>query len=278
MISASIVLFRNRVEELQKALNSVLKSPLITTLYLIDNSPTNILGILQSVDHRIVYIFNSNNIGFGAAHNIALRLSSTTQSKYHFVINPDIYFKDNVIEKMVEYMRLNSLVGMMMPKVLYPDNTIQYLPKLLPSPFNIFLRKIKLPKSIYERFIDKYELRSVPSDLIYNTPIISGCFTLVSIEAFNKVGGYDDSFFMYFEDWDLSRRMHHEYQTIYFPVVSIYHNYESGANRSWRLFVIFIRSFIIYFNKWGWFFDKSRVLVNSRALQQFSCKFENKKN
>lgn len=277
MISASIVLFRNRVEELQKALNSVLKSQLISTLYLIDNSPTDILKTLQLLDSRIVYIFNDNNIGFGTAHNIALRLSSNIQSKYHFVINPDIYFKDDVIEKMVEYMRFNDLVGMMMPKVLYPDGTIQFLPKLLPSPFNIFLRKIKFPKSVYEKFIDKYELRSIPSDVIYNTPILSGCFTLVSIEAFDRIGGYDDSFFMYFEDWDLSRRMHQEYQTIYFPMVSIYHNYESGANRSWKLFIIFLRSFITYFNKWGWFFDRSRIYINNKALQQFEVYPESNK-
>ena len=269
MISASIVLFKNRVDELEKVLNSVLKTTLISRLYLVDNSPTDILKILQSNDSRIVYIFNDNNIGFGAAHNIALCLSSAARSKYHFVINPDIYFEDDVIEKMVEFMQVNCIVGMIMPKVLYPDGTIQYLPKLLPNPFNIFLRKIKFPKSVYKKFINKYELRSIPSDVIYNAPILSGCFTLIRIEAFDRIGGYDDSFFMYFEDWDLSRRMHQVYQTIYFPEVSIYHRYESGANRSWKLFIIFLRSFITYFSKWGWFLDSSRTYLNNKTLQQF---------
>jgi GT2 family glycosyltransferase len=74
---------------------------------------------------------------------------------------------------------------------------------------------------------------------------------------------------MYFEDWDLSRRMHKKYNTIYFPKVSIYHGYESGANKSISLFITFIKSAIRYFNKWGWFVDRERVAINKAALSQF---------
>jgi GT2 family glycosyltransferase len=80
---------------------------------------------------------------------------------------------------------------------------------------------------------------------------------------------YDDNYFMYFEDWDLSRRMHKKYKTIYYPLVSVYHGYESGANKSFKLFKIFIQSAITYFNKWGWFFDKDRKQMNKKALSQF---------
>jgi GT2 family glycosyltransferase len=80
---------------------------------------------------------------------------------------------------------------------------------------------------------------------------------------------YDDTFFMYFEDWDLSRRIHQYYKTIYFPLVSVYHAYDSGANRSSRLFKIFINSGVTYFNKWGWFFDGERKKTNKHALSQF---------
>lgn len=74
---------------------------------------------------------------------------------------------------------------------------------------------------------------------------------------------------MYFEDWDLSRRMHQKYKTIYYPLVSVYHGYESGANKSKRLFKIFVQSALRYFNKWGWIFDKERRKVNRKTLKQF---------
>ncbi|MCY1560600.1 hypothetical protein D9M68_977500 [compost metagenome] len=108
--------------------------------------------------------------------------------------------------------------------------------------------------------------------MIYNAPILSGCFTLLNLEAIKKVGGYDDNFFMYFEDWDLSRRIHQHYKTLYFPLVSVYHGYESGANKSSRLFKIFVNSAITYFSKWGWFFDSERKKINKKALEQFKIK------
>jgi GT2 family glycosyltransferase len=112
-------------------------------------------------------------------------------------------------------------------------------------------------------------LRFVPIDLTYNAPVLSGCFTLLNLKAIQEVGLYDDKYFMYFEDWDLSRRMHKKYKTLYYPKVSVYHEYESGANKNARLFIIFIKSAVTYFNKWGWFFDKDRSEVNKATLAQF---------
>jgi GT2 family glycosyltransferase len=80
---------------------------------------------------------------------------------------------------------------------------------------------------------------------------------------------YDERYFMYFEDWDLSRRVHKNFETLYFPLVNVYHGYESGANKKFNLFIIFIKSAFKYFNKWGWFFDKDRNKVNLLTLDQF---------
>jgi GT2 family glycosyltransferase len=170
---------------------------------------------------------------------------------------------------MVDYALTDKNIGMMMPQILNLDGSIQYLPKLLPSPFSILYRKFKLPKFHYKNFIMKYELRFIEDNLIYNAPIISGCFTLLNINAIKKVGFYDDNFFMYFEDWDLSRRIGETYKTLYFPLVSVFHGYESGANKNLKLLKIFIQSALYYFNKWGWFFDKRRNYINKITLSQF---------
>jgi GT2 family glycosyltransferase len=253
---------------LSEAINSLLNSYLNIKLYLVDNSPTDELKALVT-DARIEYFHNPSNPGFGAAHNIAIQKAVAFGSKYHFIVNPDIYFDKDVISPMVEYMKNDSSIGMMMPQILNLDGTVQNLPKLLPNPFSILFRKIKKPAKAYQKFINKYELRQVSSEAIYNAPVLSGCFTLLNLEAINKVGPYDDAYFMYFEDWDLSRRMHQEYKTIYFPLVSVFHGYDSGANKSNKLFKIFVNSAITYFNKWGWFFDSDRKKINKDALSQF---------
>ncbi len=272
-ITISIVLYKNKVSDLNALLSSIYNSSCfknIIKLYIIDNSPTDELKVLYPND-RFDYIHNPSNPGFGAAHNIAIINAIEIGSKYHFIVNPDIFFERNVIETLVDAMKKDAYIGMIMPQLLNLDGSIQNLPKLLPTPFSIILRKFKKPKAIYNQFINRYELRSIPNDTIYNAPILSGCFTLLNLDAVRMVGTYDDRFFMYFEDWDLSRRMHQHYKTLYYPKVSVYHGYDSGANKNFKLFKIFIKSAIHYFNKWGWFFDRDRSKVNKAVLDQFNA-------
>lgn len=274
-IAVSIVTYNTSHKDLNLLFHSFEKVISEIKIYIVDNSPSNSLKSYFEYKSNVIYIHNPANPGFGASHNIAIDRSIKDKVLYHFIVNPDVYFKEDVVSKMVQYMRSDTKIGMMMPQVLNLDGTVQNLPKLLPSPFSVFLRKLKKPRFIYDPFINKYELRGVQNDLIYEAPILSGCFTLLNIDAIKDIGTYDDNFFMYFEDWDLSRRMHQKYKTIYYPKVSIYHGYESGANKSKRLFKVFIRSFIHYFNKWGWIFDSERKIINKKTVQNVKGKFIN---
>lgn len=269
LITASIVTYNTAKKDLDNLRLSFLNISLDFTLYIVDNSSHDRLRAYFKNDKNVVYISNPSNPGFGSAHNIAIRHAISNGSAYHFVINPDVYFEKDVFSPMIDYMKKNEGVGMIMPQILNLDGSIQFLPKLLPSPLDIFLRKFKRPKVYYERFIEKYELRFVNVSSVYEAPILSGCFTLLNTSVINEVGMYDDKFFMYFEDWDLSRRIARKYKTIYYPKVSVFHGYDSGANRSKRLFKIFIHSAFIYFSKWGWFFDRERKSLNKKTLSQF---------
>lgn len=267
-VTVSVVIYNNNKDVIRMLIEKVQRFHSLE-LYIIDNSLTNKI-CLDIGNYNIHYIHNPSNPGFGAAHNIAIKKAIATDSKYHFIINPDIYFDTDVINPMINYMERNPDVGMMMPKVLNEDGRIQNLPKLLPYPSWIFRRKLKKIDFSHQQFIDLYELRNLPKDRIFNVPILSGCFTLLRLDAIKEIGMYDESFFMYFEDFDLSRRMHQKYKTIYFPEVSVYHGYEGGANKSFKLFKIFLKSMVIYFNKWGWFFDKERKQMNKETLDQFN--------
>jgi GT2 family glycosyltransferase len=266
-ISASVVLYKTNPSDLKKVIGSfeLLESQVL--IYLIDNSPTDELRSFSG--DSIIYIHNPSNPGFGTAHNIAIQKAIFNNIQYHFIVNPDIYFYGDVITPMVDFMRSHPDVGMMMPQILNEDGSVQNLPKLLPSPYSILMRKIKRPNALFKKFISNYELRFVDKELIYTAPILSGCFTLLNLKAIKEVGSYDDEFFMYFEDWDLSRRIQQKYKTIYFPKVSVVHVYDSGANKNRNLFKIYVKSAIHYFNKWGWFFDSERNKVNKKTLQQF---------
>jgi GT2 family glycosyltransferase len=265
-ITASIVIYNHSKEELSNLIETLILS-CIDKIFIIDNS---IFKGDYNFDkyEKIDYCFLNTNPGFGTSHNIAINKAKLSNSKFHFVINPDIELNFFIIEEMCRYIILNKDVGMMMPKILNNDGSIQYLPKLLPTPFLIFVRSIKILKKIFSSQLFNYELRQVNENKIINVPILSGCFTLLRIDAIIKCGSYDEIFFMYFEDWDLSRRIHKEYKTVYWPSVSVFHGYAGGAKKNIKLFKIFISSYIKYFNKWGWLFDFDRNLINKNTINE----------
>lgn len=266
MISASIVLYNSDSAVIESALTAFFQSNIeIATFYLIDNSPKDALRFL-SYHPKVEYIHNPSNPGFGAGHNIALQRAVDLGTSYHFVINPDVSFNASVIMEMVEFMEENSDVGMLMPKILNDDSTVQFLPKLLPSPLCLIKRIIFRRMGRFKSFVEKYEMREFSHNSIMNVPVLSGCFTLFRLSVFSTVGFYDDKFFMYFEDWDMSRRVHQQYRTIYYPHSSVIHGYESGAGKNYKLFFVFIQSAIHYFNKWGWIFDRGRNRINKSAI------------
>ena len=268
MFTASIVIYNNDKNTLHKAVNSLLRSPFLEKLFLIDNSRTDKFKDI-STDNRVIYQYNNMNLGFGKAHNLALKQAMALGAEYHFVVNPDIYFEGNVLEEMVNLMKADPKIGLMMPKILNLDGSIQFLPKFPPSPPYLLWRKIQFPRKPFEKFIALYELRNAPPDMTYIAPRVSGCFSLLNLAVIKEIGLYDERFFMYFEDSDLSRRVYQRYKTIYFPGVSVYHGYENGASKNFKLFLLFIHSAIKYFNKWGWFFDKERKEINERTVEQF---------
>lgn len=255
--------------DIEGLLNSLNESG-IDLLFIIDNSPLNSIEeeIRKHYSH-FEYIHQSDNPGFGAAHNVGLKKAIALGSNYHFVINPDVLLESQTIGQMVDFMDSNPSIGMAMPQILNTDESIQFLPKLLPSPFSIIKRILNRRFKLFTSFIEKYELRNISPNIMYDTPVISGCFTLLRISSLKEVGLYDDRFFMYLEDWDLSRRMNAKYRTVYFPGASVIHGYESGSNKNFGLFKVHMRSYILYFRKWGWLFDEKRIAVNRKTLNQF---------
>jgi GT2 family glycosyltransferase len=268
-LSASIVVYKNAVEILEKTIQSFLRSTLDSKLYIVDNSPTDRLKALVN-DPRIVYRFNNKNVGFGAAHNTVLR-EILNETNYHIILNPDVYFEEGVIQKLYAFMDQHSEIGQVMPKVLYPDGRLQPLCKLLPTPQTLIKRRFfNFYKSSLERENYRYELRFSGYDKIMDVPFLSGCFMFLRTEALKKVGLFDERFFLYTEDADLSRRIHKHYRTVYFPQATIYHHYQRGSYRNFWLTWCNIKSAIRYFNKWGWLNDSEREFFNQRTIQQLA--------
>lgn len=266
MLNVSIVLYRPNWTQVTDLTSSLLLCESVHRVYWIDNSPA-ITHKLPIQSNRIHYIFNKKNLGYGAAHNIAIRESIYDDVPYHLVINPDIIIQNQTITTLLHFIHQHSEVGLVMPKVVYPNGELQYLCKLLPTPWNVFGRRF-LPKKWMQKTNDQYELRHTGYDHMMNVPYLSGCFMLMRTTALQKARLFDERFFMYPEDIDLTRRIHRDYLTVFFPHVTIVHNHEKASYRNGKMLWIHIVNMCKYFNKWGWFHDPERKLFNQQALQQ----------
>jgi GT2 family glycosyltransferase len=266
-LTASIVLFKNDAKVVAHAIHSFLSNTANADLYLIDNSPTDELKYL-AYDPRIKYFFQNSNIGFGSGHNIAIR-EIIDRSTYHLVLNPDVYFEGDVINSLYMFMEEHQEVGQVMPKVLYPDGRIQHLCKLLPSPKTLIMRRfLNFLKAPLKKENYLYELQFTGYNTIMDVPFLSGCFMFLRTDALKKVGLFDERFFLYTEDTDLTRRIHKHFRTVFFPNATIYHHHQRGSYKTLRLMFCNIASAIKYFNKWGWTSDTERNIFNERALLQ----------
>ena len=265
-ISASIVIYNDDPNIFEKAINSFINA-CDGILVLIDNSDSNIESLYFN-NPRVLYFKTGKNIGFGAAHNLALK-KINFQSDLHFIINPDIVF-DGVINEISLIFEQNESYGALMPKIIYPDGSNQNLCKLLPTPIDLFLRRF-LNNNILITLLSPYYVLTDLDDT-YNTdvPSLSGCFLAIRTNILREINGFDERFFLYMEDVDLIRRIGERHKTIYCPSQTVTHAYKKGSYINKKLLFLHIRSGISYFNKYGWFFDFYRTKKNKQIL--FSLK------
>jgi GT2 family glycosyltransferase len=183
------------------------------------------------------------------------------------VLNPDIHFPRNVIGTMLSYMEQYPDVGLLAPRVHYPDGRLQPLCKLLPTPIDLAVRRFLPGLHSCSGRRACYELHGSGYNKAMEVPALSGCFLLVRVETLLRVGLFDERFFLYFEDVDLSRRIGRVARTVFVPHVAIVHDYAKGSYTNWRLLWHHTVSAVRYFNKWGWFLDAERERINARALR-----------
>ena len=248
-ISIAIVTYNNE-NIIENTLNSLVKSleyKLDYVIYVIDNNSTDkTLNIVKSLKGNIVIIENKRNVGFGTGHNKVIEI---IQSRYHIVVNPDITIVNDCIIDMFSYMEENPAIGLLTPLIKYPDGNIQYLCKRNPTVADLVIRL--LLKDHFKNRQNYY----VRMETGYNRPFTvdysSGCFMFFRTEIFKGIGGFDENFFMYLEDADITRRVNEVSKTVFYPYNFVVHEWQRGSHKNFKLMWINIKSAFYYFKKWG---------------------------
>lgn len=246
-LSVAVVAY-NSENEILNVLKSVENNTKKTeySLTVIDNASTdNTVNTVRSACPGVNIISAGENRGFGAGPNKMLGAHSV----YHAVINPDITFEGDVLSGLCDYLDRNPDVAMVTPQILNPDGTVQNLPKRKPTKRYMILgrlsRYIGALKGIRDEYTRAGENITAPTEIEFCT----GCFMVMRTELFNKVGGFDERFFMYLEDADLSDRIGQYGKIVYNPDFSVTHNWDGGSSKSFKLLKYHLKSMKMYFDK-----------------------------
>lgn len=248
-VSISIVTY-NSEKHIGKLLDSIIQNVhgIHYHIYIIDNGSTDTTA--EIVKHRaspcITWIQSDKNRGFGAGHNLALKY---IESDYHLCVNPDIVINSDIVTDIARYLNEHGNIGIITPRILNVDGSIQVLPKRNPRLIYLIARRVGV--SFLKKYRSEYEMLDMDTNQTFDIEFCSGCFMFMRTALFKGLGGFDERFFMYFEDADLTRRIRETARAEYNPVFWVYHCWERAGNQNLKYFWIQVVSMIKYMIKWG---------------------------
>lgn len=242
----------NNADKIEKVVASILEQTrdLDFRLIISDNmSADGTADIIRQKFPQVTVAENHENGGFGKGHNAVMDM---LDSKYHFIINPDIFLTNDAVGEFIDYFESHNDVVMAVPKLVYEDGTEQFTPKLTPSVKYMMGGRLEKFGNPFKRWRDEYTMRGENVTEPVDCGFCSGCFICIRTDIFKSIGGFDERYFLYSEDADLTREAQKYGRTMYLPQISVTHLWERAYMKSNKYFRIQLRSMFMYFNKWGW--------------------------
>jgi hypothetical protein len=225
-------------------------------IIVVDNTSFEHLGDILAWQHpEVKFIQVKSNIGMGAANNLGF---AKAQGSYVVVMNPDTIAMPDTFRRLYDYMEANSRVGIVGPKQFNPDKTVQDSCFRWHSVLTPIWRRTFLGARFGAEDMKRFSMSDFDKQSLREVDWLLGSFLFIRHQALKQVGGFDERFFLYFEDTDLCRRFHEKHwQVVYNPETSIIHNHgRASARTPWYKFFTsattrtHVASWIKYLIKW----------------------------
>lgn len=190
----------------------------------VDNNPAQrVIPWVQKEFPAVRLLASDTNVGFGQGMNLAMQQAV---GRYYFIFNPDIAIFDGALDALVDYLDQQTDIGMVGPKLLNPDRTLQYSCYRFMKPSVIFYRRLPLIRGLgfARRAVDAYQMKDWDHEEIQDVDYLLGAALFVRATAVEQVGGFDPAFFIYFEDQDWCRRFWLSgWRVVYHPDIQLIH-------------------------------------------------------
>jgi len=257
-LSVVIVNYKSR-KKTADCVRSVRSTDLVGFSYeiiLVDNASGDGSGeALAKEFPDLKYLVSDRNLGMGGGNNLGADAAS---GEFLLILNPDTLLRTDSIRLMLEFLKNRTDVGLVGPKLIYPDGQLQYSCLRFPSLLMPFYRRTFIGK-LAKKQLDKFMMLDYDHGSTKEVDWLMGSCMLIRRDLFVKLKGFDERFFMYFEDTDLCRRVWHSGQKVaYLPQAVVTHDHGRGsAENLWylapftnKLSRVHIASWIKYSLKW----------------------------
>lgn len=217
--------------------------------FVVDNGSFDKTVELVKINYpQVNLIVLSQNKGFGYGHN---QILNRIDSDYHVILNPDITFDTNIFDGLSAYLKENQDVVAVVPQILNADGSIQALPRCKPKLKFLISGRLERFGGIFKLWRDEYTCNNKIFKIPTQIDFCSGCFIMIKTSIFKKLNGFDERFFMYFEDVDLTRRAQKYGKTILHPNFFATHVWERTSYKKFKYLCVHISSMVKYFTKWN---------------------------
>jgi GT2 family glycosyltransferase len=256
-LSIIIVNYKSK-DKTAKCLESLEKAEwggLSYEIIVVDNASGDNLLFLKKAHPEIKIIQSEKNLGMGGGNNLGIKNSS---GEFILILNPDTEVKSGAVLKLFNYLKRNESAGIVGPKLLNPDGSLQYSCLRFPKILTPLLRRTFLGKIFYKS-LDKFLMKDFNHNETRGVDWLMGSCLLVRRELLDVSGRlFDERFFMYFEDTELCRRARRfGWKSVYLPEAEVFHDHaRASAEKSWyiapfvdRLAREHIKSWFKYFFK-----------------------------
>ncbi len=247
-----IIVSYNAVDFLKLCLHSVYAASqsIQTEVFVVDNSSTdNSVEMVATNFPQCNLIANKNNPGFSVANNQAIKQA---KGRYILILNPDTIVAEDTFLKLIAFMDSNNNIGSSGIKMI--DGSGSFLPESkrgVPTPWTAFCKMSGLSSFFKKsKLFNEYHKGYIPENLTHETEILAGAFMFIRKETLDKSGLFDESFFMYGEDIDLSYRIIQAgYLNYYFANSTIIHFKGESTNKDKVYRERFYKAMIQFTNK-----------------------------
>lgn len=227
-------------------------------IIIVDNASTD--DSAEMIEHELSHvrlIQLEENIGYGGGNN---KGAYHAKGEYLLILNPDVTVLEGSIESMLSQFDQDITVGLVAPQLLHPDKSIQYSCYRFPKATTPILRRTLLGKTPWgKKHLNWFMMADWDHATSRAVDWVLGGAMMIKKETLNYLQGFDERYFLYFEDVDLCRRLwQKDKKVVYCADAQMVHYHKRQSAQKVGIFALFnpltrihIRSAFYYFKKWG---------------------------